>query len=153
MSMRVIEFGDTPYEHHFMDDLESFFWLILWCVIEHMDPGSDEHGGSRQRTQAATSFLSRLNPADLEYAVITAVKAMLLKYCTDGSKNVRCSIVKKLEACGNTWANNPVIVDVIIRLGVYFSHITAKVDRFSKCTPAVEFPKIIGIISEGLKRL
>ncbi|KAG9118422.1 hypothetical protein FRC07_007074, partial [Ceratobasidium sp. 392] len=40
MSIRVLKTRiGTKYEHHFMDDLESFFWLILWCIAGHVDPG------------------------------------------------------------------------------------------------------------------
>ncbi|CAE6481163.1 unnamed protein product [Rhizoctonia solani] len=154
MSIRVLEVElGTPYEHHFMDDLESFFWLILWSVIEHVDPSSDENGGNHQRTQIASSILYRLNPVDLDSATIAAAKCSLLRTCADGGEYMCCTMTKKLEACGNSWATNPVIIDMVIKLGAHFEHITAKLTRFSRCTPEAEFPKIVGIISEGLKGL
>ncbi|KAG8732885.1 hypothetical protein FRC10_000544 [Ceratobasidium sp. 414] len=43
------------YEHHFIDDLKSFFWLIFVCVIEHVDsPGS-------QPTEDALELLGQLD--------------------------------------------------------------------------------------------
>ncbi|KAG9122897.1 hypothetical protein FRC07_000530 [Ceratobasidium sp. 392] len=59
MSVRILnmEIGQR-YEHHFMDDLESFFWLILWCVVDHLDIT----GG--QGTNTARELLRKLSDPD-----------------------------------------------------------------------------------------
>ncbi|KAG8727374.1 hypothetical protein FRC10_006147, partial [Ceratobasidium sp. 414] len=60
MSIRVlrVEIG-SPYEHHFMDDLESFFWVILWGVAQHVDP--DE-----VVTRKALVILNQLDQSNLD---------------------------------------------------------------------------------------
>jgi hypothetical protein len=41
MSIRVLEVPlGQRYNHCFLDDLESFFWLILWSVAAHLEPGA-----------------------------------------------------------------------------------------------------------------
>ncbi|KAL5632551.1 hypothetical protein ACGC1H_005484 [Rhizoctonia solani] len=49
-----IETG-TPYHHHFFDNLESFFWLLLWCTAAHLDEGK------MHPTPAAQDTLNELN--------------------------------------------------------------------------------------------
>ncbi|KAH7322126.1 hypothetical protein B0J17DRAFT_251454 [Rhizoctonia solani] len=154
MSVRVllVEVG-TPYEHHFMDDLESFFWLILWCVVQHTDPASDETRGSSQPTNKALRLLRQLDRADSDFDTLARSKHSLLAGCTDGEEDVPSSIADELEGCQNSWAKNPAIVHVIVKLGSRFCDLYVKRGRYSKCTPADEFPKLISIISEGLKLL
>ncbi|CAE6517910.1 unnamed protein product [Rhizoctonia solani] len=59
MSIRVV---DVPigerYHHTFLDDIESFFWLILWSAAAHLDP--DVH----RPTDAAQAMLNLLNQHD-----------------------------------------------------------------------------------------
>ncbi|CAE6498770.1 unnamed protein product [Rhizoctonia solani] len=154
MSARVLLVGfGTPYKHHFMDDLESFFWLIFWCVIQHTDPPSDKTGRINQPTETAQDLLQQLDRADSEFKTLGMTKKALLIQCSDGGQDLPPSIVDELKRCQNSWATNPAIVYVIVRLGFRFYNLYVDRSQLSKCTPADEFPKLIGIIADGLKCL
>ena len=68
MSGLVTFFPLKKYE--LADDLESFFWLILWCVVEHVDNPDTE------RTETAELILRQLDRKDL--ANIATRKAAIL---------------------------------------------------------------------------
>ncbi|CAE6495983.1 unnamed protein product [Rhizoctonia solani] len=154
MSARVlfVRVG-TPYEHHFMDDLESFFWLIFWCVLQHTDPPSSETGSINQPTETAQELLQQLDRSDSEFKTLAMTKKALLLQCSDGGQDLPPSIVDELERCQNSWVTNPAIVHVIVKLGFRFYNLYVDRSQFPKCTPADEFPKLIGIIADGLKHL
>ncbi|CAE6471877.1 unnamed protein product [Rhizoctonia solani] len=114
MSVRVLRISmGTPYEHHFMDDLESFFWLLLWCVVEHRDT-SPENGIAIDPTQKALGLLRLLDRPDSDLEAIAGSKSMILMDC--GNETIEAT----LEACKNTWATDPAIMTVIQQLGLYF---------------------------------
>ncbi|KAG9090911.1 hypothetical protein FRC07_011985, partial [Ceratobasidium sp. 392] len=106
MSARIldVEVGQQ-YEHYFMDDLESFFWLILWCVAEH----TDVRGA--KATDAAYELLNGFSKHDLKD--IAKEKLSLLMYC--GGKGARMQ--KKLADFDNTWSKDSAIVSVVLKLG------------------------------------
>ncbi|KAJ1301900.1 hypothetical protein OPQ81_000740 [Rhizoctonia solani] len=151
MSIRVLEVGvGKRYEHHFMDDLESFFWLILWCTVQHIDPRPD--GNERNGpTETALTILHYLDRADSDFRTLAHSKRALLTQCSDGSEDEPPSIVDILEECKNSWANNATIVSVIVELGSYFNRLYSRRNRYSRCTPAAEFPKLVLIISSALE--
>ncbi|KAG9109017.1 hypothetical protein FRC07_008384, partial [Ceratobasidium sp. 392] len=98
LSVRILnmEIGQR-YKHHFMDDLESFFWLILWCVVDHLDVT----GG--QRTNTARELLRKLS--DPDFRAIALQKSCVLVFCSKGEARMK----EMLTACNNSWANNPAI--------------------------------------------
>ncbi|CAE6529582.1 unnamed protein product [Rhizoctonia solani] len=182
MSIRVllVELG-TPYDHRFTDDLESFFWLIFWCVVQHVDRNSDDEGeggddedeggddedkgndnedeGDNDEdesgdgpTEKAVKLLHQLDRADSELESIANAKDALLRKCSDGGEE-DATIVDILKDCENSWASNPAIVHVIVNMGTHLQWLYAKRVRLLQCTPEIEFPKFVGIITEGLKRL
>ncbi|CAE7070174.1 unnamed protein product [Rhizoctonia solani] len=155
MSIRVlkIEVG-TPYEHHFVDDLESFFWLILRCVVAHRDANPGKTEGFKTLTPKALELLDKLDQSDSKSSTtLVDSKACLLMSCTDGMDGEPCTMEETLERCQNSWANNPAIVNVILNLVARFYTLHATRGLVAKCTPEAEFPKMIGIISEGLESL
>ncbi|KAG8680513.1 hypothetical protein FRC09_018177 [Ceratobasidium sp. 395] len=102
MSTRVlrVKLGEQ-YDHHFMDDLESFFWLILWCVAEHVDdPGT-------YLTREAQELLESLDREQIDD--IATSKAALLANCQAGGGYW---MWHKLEAFDNSWASDPAIASV-----------------------------------------
>ncbi|KAG8785959.1 hypothetical protein FRC12_017023 [Ceratobasidium sp. 428] len=139
MSARILEMEvGQQYEHHFVDDLESFFWLILWCVVEHRDARGDK------ATPAAYELLDGLSQHKL--SGIADKKGNLLRHCEKKGTKMR----SKLAACGNRWAADPAVVTVILRLGSYFQDIYGE-DSLSECMPDDVFPKFVGIITDALK--
>ncbi|KAG8701484.1 hypothetical protein FRC08_004064 [Ceratobasidium sp. 394] len=137
MSARVMEVGvGHRYKHHFMDDLESFFWLILWCVAEHVDPGS-------QPTQNAREFLKAWGQPNLRN--ISSKKRTLMGYCADEDGYMMEDI---LESWNNSWAKNPGVVALILELGAYFKHL--KRLKILLYTPAGVFSIIVQMILRAI---
>ncbi|KAG8719362.1 hypothetical protein FRC08_003028 [Ceratobasidium sp. 394] len=138
MSARVL---DVPpgrrYEHHFMDDLESFFWLILVCAAEHLDsPGSKAADG-------AFKLLGKLDRHNL--SDIADGKLSLLQRC--GGKGGRMR--EALESCKNSWATDPAIVSVVLKLGRYFNKVYSE-ESLEECTPNDVFPVVVETITSVL---
>ncbi|KAG8743004.1 hypothetical protein FRC10_000512 [Ceratobasidium sp. 414] len=128
-----------PCKHHFLDDLESFFWLILWTTITHLDPQV------RKRTSAA---LRIINGLDQHYLVnIYAQKRTLLSDCDRSGGR---SIKKQLAAFGNAWAKDSMIVSVIVDLGSFFYKIDDDDLDNPDYEPDVVFPHVIDTILKAL---
>ncbi|CAE6352089.1 unnamed protein product [Rhizoctonia solani] len=151
MSIRVSQAKPgVTFEHSFMDDLESFFWLILWCVAEHTDPGSNEEGNTNQRTKRALAILRKLDRADSDFMSMSDSKCGFLLSCITSEDHPIHSMKRDLQSCQNTWASNPAIVDVVLNLGTHFFKMGFEGGSVS---PLVQFPTIVGIISKALQRL
>ncbi|KAG8685797.1 hypothetical protein FRC08_012913 [Ceratobasidium sp. 394] len=136
MSLRVLRtlIGQC-YEHSFMDDLESFFWLILWCVLERVEPGNTNSG--------VGELLNLLDHPNL--VVIAGMKSDLLASCfrDDGDE-----MKDALAPCQNSWGTDPMIVSVIMEMGLYFYGIARR--RIFQYTPVEVFPKIVKMITDAL---
>ncbi|KAF8755453.1 hypothetical protein RHS01_05327 [Rhizoctonia solani] len=147
MSIRVlrVEIG-TPYVHHFMDDLQSFFWLLLWCVVEHRDINDDKNGTAVQPTRKAAGLLAKLDRADSDFDVLSDSKNSIFIDCKTGR------FQHVLEACGNSWATNPIIIKTILRLGIYFLE-SAYDCNFSQYPPEKVFPEIVEIYTKALDEM
>ncbi|KAG8722688.1 hypothetical protein FRC09_005867 [Ceratobasidium sp. 395] len=139
MSTRVLQLEiGQEYEHHFMDDMESFFWLILWCVVEHLD--------SREAKPSMVTYrlLDELSKPELRFIALTKVD--VLRQCSKkGTK-----ICKTLAACTNAWASDPAIVSVIVKLGSYFDDVNDE-ESLSEYTSDVVFPMLVRTIMDALK--
>ncbi|KAG8722510.1 hypothetical protein FRC09_006159 [Ceratobasidium sp. 395] len=139
MSTRVLQLEiGQEYEHHFMDDLESFFWLILWCVVEHLD------SRKAKPSMVAYRLLDELSKPELRFIALTKVN--VLRQCSKKGIKIR----KTLAACTNAWASDPAIVSVIVKLGSYFDDVNEE-ESLSEYTPDVVFPMFVGIILDALK--
>ncbi|KAG8739694.1 hypothetical protein FRC10_005255 [Ceratobasidium sp. 414] len=124
------------FEHHFMDDLESFFWVILVCVLEHVDtPGG-------RLTQDALDLLRTFNQHDRSH--IADSKLDLLGACAGKGK----LMLRALASCENSWASDPAIISVVLQLGRYFY------DNYDGpyflCPPTMGFPSIVKPIMDAL---
>ncbi|KAG8742974.1 hypothetical protein FRC10_000596 [Ceratobasidium sp. 414] len=139
IDFRTVEIG-SPYEHHFMDDLESFFWLIVWCVAQHVDRGKTE-------TEAASTVLNQLDRSSLDDMAAPLKVGMLASCSRDGGSWMKTT----LRAFENTWAADPGPIHVILELGKYFFDATP--NRIFKYTPAETFSTIVKIILDGLAKL
>ncbi|KAG8734873.1 hypothetical protein FRC10_011341 [Ceratobasidium sp. 414] len=141
MSVRVMEVGiGRRYQHHFMDDLESFFWLILWCVAEHVD------GHGTKPTQEAQNILDRLDHPELDS--ISDRKRSVMTWCADDDG---AGMEDRLASWGNSWAKNSRIVALIVELGAYFQHVKRR--KLHTYTPSDVFPAIVEIILRAINQM
>ncbi|KAG9100671.1 hypothetical protein FS749_013718 [Ceratobasidium sp. UAMH 11750] len=138
MSIRVMEVGlGRRYKHHFMDDLESFFWLIVWCVAEHVD----DHG--TKPTVQAQGILDRLDQPDP--GNIKNQKLAFLMYC---DIDEIADMEQRLALWHNSWAKNPGIVTLIVELGTYFKDVKPR--KLPTYTPTQVFPAIVDMFQRAI---
>ncbi|KAG8681589.1 hypothetical protein FRC08_015538, partial [Ceratobasidium sp. 394] len=138
MSVRVMEVGiGCRYHHHFMDDLESFFWLILWCVAEHVD------GPDTKPTVGAQEVLDTLDQSNL--IGIRTQKRTFMGYCADEDG---IQMETTLVSWNNSWATHPAIAALIIELGTYFRNV--KRTKILLYTPPDVFPVIVDMIQRAI---
>jgi hypothetical protein len=138
MSIQVLSVRPgRHFNHTFLDDLESFFWLILWSVAAHLDPGEEP-------TDDALRTLQALDRPDLED--MAGRKMRLLREC--GYDNGE-DMMNRLRLFNNTWASDPAVVSTTISLGRFFHMIDARTIS-NKQLPAAVFPYIVSIILDAL---
>ncbi|KAG8775878.1 hypothetical protein FRC12_001224 [Ceratobasidium sp. 428] len=145
MSYRVLKIPiGERYQHSFMDDLESFFWVILWCVAEHVDANSNSQKVAEQ-IQGAAPILNLLDQFKLEN--IASAKFELLGGCfhEDGA------IMKRaLASCKNSWAADPMIAKLVLKMGAYF--VAVRREKIAKYKPVKVFPVIVKMIVDALEQ-
>ncbi|KAG9122898.1 hypothetical protein FRC07_000531 [Ceratobasidium sp. 392] len=140
MSARVLNMKvGEQYEHHFMDDLESFFWLILLCVAEHTD------ARGKKANPAAYEVLNKLGQHEL--SSIAAEKVVLMAQCQADDGDDMRNLLKEFD---NNWANDPAIVSVILTLGSYFHGAFMSKKTLSKRSVDTVFPMVVGVIRHAL---
>ncbi|KAG8701483.1 hypothetical protein FRC08_004063 [Ceratobasidium sp. 394] len=138
MSVRVMDVGiGYHYHHHFMDDLESFFWLIVWCVAEHVDDN-----GTKPTAQAQ-DMLDKLDQPDL--GNIKNQKLAFLTYCDIDEV---ADTEQRLALWRNSWAKNPGIITLIVELGAYFKKVKPR--KLPTYTPTQVFPAIVDMIQRAI---
>ncbi|KAG9120991.1 hypothetical protein FRC07_003249 [Ceratobasidium sp. 392] len=138
MSSRVLRVPiGQRYEHHFMDDLESFLWVLLWCVAEH----TDVRGA--KATDTAHALLNGFSQRDLN--AVAFQKDSLLRACRKKGNSMR----NTLSSFSNAWAADPTIVSVILKLGSYLNEV--EVEELSECIPDKVFPEVVDFFIGALK--
>lgn len=148
MSTRILDVKvGERYEHHFMDDLESFFWLILWSVIQHVDCDPDGDRKHNVPAERAQELLDQLDRADVLFETLSGTKQRMLMRCRTNK------IQQDLKECENAWAANTSILCVIKELGNYFAGLVVDDVPLLQYTPEVVFPKVVGILSEALQEM
>ncbi|KAG8775186.1 hypothetical protein FRC12_001620 [Ceratobasidium sp. 428] len=139
MSARILKMHPgQQYEHHFMDDLESFFWLILWCAVEHVDVRDGEV------TDTAYKMLNKLSQRDL--SDIGSTKVSLMTECVGPGHDMQY----RLAACRNAWASNSAIVSIILRLGSYFHGVHLMKHMIGTYAPPEAFSMFVEVIKGAL---
>ncbi|KAG8741953.1 hypothetical protein FRC11_014566 [Ceratobasidium sp. 423] len=137
MSVRVLTVqAGKRYHHSFIDDLESFFWLVLWSAAAHLDPG-------RPITPHAQLLLNQLNQTD--FLSLRSEKAATLFNCymQDGK-----DMLDLLELVDNEWATHPIFVDVIVEFGrLAHSYYDSQTVNHS---PVDVFPAVVHIFQDAL---
>ncbi|CAE6372517.1 unnamed protein product [Rhizoctonia solani] len=148
MSTRVLHIKQGKrYTHHFLDDLESFFWLLLWCVVEHRDTSPGNNGTTIDLTEEALDLLGSLDRADSQLKTIGDSKNSILTECRRGS------FEDTLEECGNSWVTDPVIMDVISQLGTYFANVRDNRYPYPHYPPHIVFPTIVNALANSLEKI
>lgn len=133
MSVRVLATKPgAPSDHNFMDDLESFFWLILWSVAAHLDPDQDP-------TPAAQKTIGLLEQVDLEQMLVN--KTFLLAECTDDGMEIK----GRLLQFENQWATNNKVSSLIHSMGKFFYKA-----RYREDNPINGFPTVVDMIYAAL---
>ncbi|CAE6351095.1 unnamed protein product [Rhizoctonia solani] len=97
-SVRVAKMILIPqqlYRHHFYDDIESFFWVMLWEAIAHVDPG-------KQLNKHARNLLENFQMSDTRYLHIKWKEDTLQDCMNSGGRTT----LARLSACDNTWASH-----------------------------------------------
>lgn len=139
MSIRVLEVEiGSPYPHSFLDDLESFLWLILWSVVAHLDPKA-------QTTFGAQTMLNSMSDGNLH--ALASWKLARLFDCVLGNG---ARMKRALHTCENKWALDQTFTDAIVGLGGFFSNIYGDPDAPRR--PAEAFSQVIDIIESALSR-
>ncbi|KAL5632404.1 hypothetical protein ACGC1H_005386 [Rhizoctonia solani] len=106
MSTYVLEVpAGQNYHHSFLDDMQSFYWLIYWSVAAHLDEGQ------KRPTPTAQGDLDSMNDSNLPN--ICSWKWRVLGYC---SKR-RALLARTLDNFGNEWASSSMFRHVIFHLG------------------------------------
>lgn len=135
MSIRVssIEPG-MPYHHNYLDDLESFFWLILWSAAAHIDIDVD------YPTNGAQYVLDSMDQDSLR--ALADWKRSHLSKCRSRNGGPMKELLKSFN---NKWASHPIFVNVILRLGVFFQRIEDG-EFPEETTPASMFSSVVDIL-------
>ncbi|KAG9090171.1 hypothetical protein FRC07_012166 [Ceratobasidium sp. 392] len=142
MSVRVlnVKIGER-YDHSFMDDLESFFWLILWCIAEHVDTLG------AKPTSDAQEMLDALDQSNL--ASIKDRKRSILMYCADEDGAEMETI---LTSWDNAWAKDPAVITLVLEMGTYFKDVRRfKLSELSVYTPNKVFPIIVDMVMRAVE--
>ncbi|KAG8745862.1 hypothetical protein FRC10_006889 [Ceratobasidium sp. 414] len=127
------------YKHTFMDDLESFFWVLLYIVASHIDPGVDSI------TPAASEIVDRMDHEDMH--IVQAFKVSYLADCRRRPQKV----AKTFHKTGNSWARNGDLVLALVQLGSFF--FDAGDISLSEQAPAEVFPKVVEIFIDALQNM
>jgi hypothetical protein len=141
MSSRVLKvLPGVKYRHTFLDDLESFFWVIFHAAAAHLD--------SRDAipTNLAQAAINALDQWDLSNLGLW--KSAVLSTCFDEDGD---EMKNRLQLFDNAWASDPIFINTIVRFGAYLKSIKPKDQNLSEYSPAVVFPTVVDIISSQLE--
>jgi hypothetical protein len=142
MSSRVLQVEPGfKYRHTFLDDLESFFWVIFHAAAAHLD---SKDAIPTHVAQGVMDELDRWNLTNLGLW-----KSGVLISCF---KRFGAGMEDMLKEFDNAWALDPIFIKTIVRFGAYLDHI----DRSPSSTtlnfpPATVFSTVVDIILSELE--
>ncbi|KAG8710330.1 hypothetical protein FRC08_017296 [Ceratobasidium sp. 394] len=140
MSVKVLNVRPgQEYEHTFLDDLESFFWVLLYIVAAHTDPGIDN------LTPAASGIVDRMDHEDMH-----TVQMFKLAHLADCRRRPR-KVTKMLSKIGNSWACDGDVVLALVQLGSFFFGVGGV--SLSEQAPAKVFPRVVDVFIEALQNM
>jgi hypothetical protein len=141
MSSRVLEVKPGhKYRHNFLDDLESFFWVIFLSSAAHLD--TDVVGPSKD----AQRVLNELDRSDLNS--VGEWKSAILNKCAKKSGTKMKFLLRSFR---NTWASDPIFVNTLVSFGSYLEGIDLDGEDPSDLSPATVFSTVVDIILSQLK--
>jgi hypothetical protein len=142
MSSRVLQVEPGfKYRHTFLDDLESFFWVIFHSAAAHLD------NKDAILTDEAWDVIVELDRWDLTNLGVW--KSAMPTFCYRQSG---AAMRRKLKRFGNSWASDPIFINTIVRFGAYLEHISmVEDDDLSKFSPATVFSTVVDIILSQLE--
>ncbi|KAL5632405.1 hypothetical protein ACGC1H_005387 [Rhizoctonia solani] len=128
------------YNHSFLDDLQSFFWLILWSAAAHLDDDQD------RPTADAQKVLNKMNRSDFES--ICEWKSQLLGYCARDPD----SVIDTLNGFDNEWGTSGMFQHVLLRLGTFLDEATyVKTRGELESSPGCTLFRFVEIIQDALR--
>ncbi|KAG9119588.1 hypothetical protein FRC07_005331 [Ceratobasidium sp. 392] len=140
MSTKVLNVKPgNRYKHGFIDDLESFFWVLFYTVVgrrnsitSHPDP-------------AAMEILNKLDSESM-----AVVRWHKLEYLEDCHRNPELMIgeLRKIE---NSWASDDTLIQLLVRLGSFF-YDEGEV-RLTEMEPEYAFPTVVDLFIKALEHL
>jgi hypothetical protein len=142
MSSRVLKvLPGVKYRHTFLDDLESFFWVIFHSAAAHLD------SQDAIPTNVAQGAINALDQWELTNLGLWKSGAL-----TSCFKQCGAEMRDKLRSFDNAWASDSIFVNTIVRFGAYLEHISLVDDGDpSKFPPATVFSTVVDIILSQLK--
>ncbi|KAG8729066.1 hypothetical protein FRC11_009591 [Ceratobasidium sp. 423] len=141
MSTRVLQVkAGQRYHHSFLDDLQSFFWLIFWSIAAHLGDGQD------RPTLDAQAVLNKMNRSDLES--LCEWKSQQLGYC----RGQRIQLGSTLDGFGNEWGSSSMFRHAIFQLGAFLETTTLDDTRPElESTPGNTILTFVKIIQAALQ--
>ncbi|KEP45366.1 putative kinase domain protein [Rhizoctonia solani 123E] len=127
------------YHHSFLDDIESFFWLILWSAAAHLDDGV------RRPTTVAQSTLNSFNQHDQK-----AMAQYKLGELGDCSNVDGISMQTNLGELGNSWASHRLFSEVIVNFGALVYGYHYAIVRKKIPSPVDVFPEVVRVFLNAL---
>jgi hypothetical protein len=141
MSSRVLKVKlGVKYRHTFLDDLESFFWVIFRSAAAHLD------GDGAVPTDDAQEELDAMDQSHLSRLCVW--KVGILTFCFDQNGD---EMKDRLRSYGNTWASDPIFVNTIVAFGAYLKSLKPNDEDLSKSSPATVFSTVVNIILSQLE--
>ncbi|CAE6337721.1 unnamed protein product [Rhizoctonia solani] len=126
------------YDHSFLDDIESFFWLILWSATAHLDDGV------QRPTTVAQDTLDLFNQHK-PTGMIT-FKSSQLSYCIEDGLFMKMNLGK----LGNSWASHRLFSEVIVNFGALVYRYNYAVLRKKNPSPVDVFPEVVRVFLNAL---
>ncbi|KEP51914.1 putative kinase domain protein [Rhizoctonia solani 123E] len=126
------------YDHSFLDDIESFFWLILWSAAAHLDEGV------QRRTAVAQSTLDLFNQHN--QTGMATFKAGQLSYCLEDGFIMKMDLRK----LGNSWASHRLFSKVIVNFGALVYRYNIAVLKKKNPSPVDVFPEVVRVFLNAL---
>ncbi|KEP45003.1 putative kinase domain protein [Rhizoctonia solani 123E] len=126
------------YHHHYFDDLESFFWLMLWSVCAHLDDGK------RHPSPRAQDLLNELNRGELYPMSVSKMGLLTIFMDMERAEDT-------LAEYANEWALDPMFLQVLTGMSSLLFRFTSTSGRKrAEGSPGTIFGKVVRIFLDAL---
>ncbi|QRW06614.1 Transposase family Tnp2 protein [Ceratobasidium sp. AG-Ba] len=127
------------YEHTFMDDLESFFWVLLYTIVGHAD--SD----TRELSSAAIGIIGPMDHED--ESVVQKFKVSFITDCKESPEKVE----RTLYEVQNVWLSHRAVVSTLVQFGSFFVDHGGALHY--EAIPGEMFPQVVDMLVSVLKEM